>query len=673
MVNCKEKKKTKSKNGKKQILTISQEVEFVQKLADNDVRMRDRALKKLKRWLQDKTKSDGTFSKEDMMILWRGLFYCMWNSDKPIIQEELCDNMASLINSIQNDRDVILFIEGFLLTVRYEWMNIDSFRLDKYKMLVRRVLRLMLSRISLDDWKLVSIFGDLIWDKILNPDKTPPPPIGLSLHICEIFFQEVAKNSKTNDVTQMAVEALLKPFIICLATNSTDSRLRDAIDESVLGYLIDQSDVGIEQSEKINAWKLMGCPAITLDQIERDEAEAEDEENGSDSDEDVDAENLLDPRAGQMDVELPQLDFDYAKMASMIEKFSQVKNLNSKAKKAVKAAAKKFWDLAKDVHPVPFEVPVKEEDVKILSRKPRNSTKRAAESLMKFEEDLFKDTGKMHKMNRNKSNVCDESKESPPQVELVKQKKTPKILSPKAEEPPVKRRRKRSSLGPIGNWEVTEVGNWTVTEVGSMLVTSPGNVGHWNVSVVNEKVPEEQSTPSSGDNDWSKPLKDGEYEFFVAPKKSPKRRSLYKAPPDEEILAEKHSPTDIGPIIDESPKSRRMETKEAVDESNSPSTPIRKARVSLPANTRASELIKCAKTSRPRNSLLLPALTNSAQRKRVSICLDRNKAQEVHEYVQQLRSSPNNPHDSEKKPVQGLLKGSPVPFKRMMEKFKNNI
>jgi Nucleolar protein,Nop52 len=51
--------KGKNQDEKKKIVQISQEIELVQKLADNDVRMRDRAVKKLKKWLEVKTKDGG--------------------------------------------------------------------------------------------------------------------------------------------------------------------------------------------------------------------------------------------------------------------------------------------------------------------------------------------------------------------------------------------------------------------------------------------------------------------------------------------------------------------------------------------------------------------------------------------------------------------------------------
>ena len=74
--------------------------------------------------------------------------------------------------------------------------------------------------------------------------------------------------------------------------------------------------------------------------------------------------------------------------------------------------------------------------------------------------------------------------------------------------------------------------------------TSPSNVGIWNVSSVEKKAaPQQNGVSPAVANGWEKPLEDGEIEYFVAAKKSPKRRSLYKAPSAaDELAAEKHSP-----------------------------------------------------------------------------------------------------------------------------------
>jgi hypothetical protein len=46
---------------KQEILKISEEISLVQKLADNDVKVRDRAMKKLRNWIEAKSKNGGKY------------------------------------------------------------------------------------------------------------------------------------------------------------------------------------------------------------------------------------------------------------------------------------------------------------------------------------------------------------------------------------------------------------------------------------------------------------------------------------------------------------------------------------------------------------------------------------------------------------------------------------
>ena len=66
------------------------EIKFARRLADNDKGVRDRGVKKLKAFLRKQQR----LSELDCCKLWRGLFYCMWMSDKPLVQEELADQLV---------------------------------------------------------------------------------------------------------------------------------------------------------------------------------------------------------------------------------------------------------------------------------------------------------------------------------------------------------------------------------------------------------------------------------------------------------------------------------------------------------------------------------------------------------------------------------------------------
>ena len=65
----------------------------------------------------------GSFAEDELMRLWKGLFYCMWMSDKPLVQEELAGKIADLTNSFTNPESgklkvsVISFIISLLIQI----------------------------------------------------------------------------------------------------------------------------------------------------------------------------------------------------------------------------------------------------------------------------------------------------------------------------------------------------------------------------------------------------------------------------------------------------------------------------------------------------------------------------------------------------------------------------
>ena len=63
----------------------------------------------------------------------------MWMSDKPMIQEELAESMASMIH-VGKGADGVCFIEAFFATVTREWLGLDRLRLDKFYNLIRCVM-----------------------------------------------------------------------------------------------------------------------------------------------------------------------------------------------------------------------------------------------------------------------------------------------------------------------------------------------------------------------------------------------------------------------------------------------------------------------------------------------------------------------------------------------------
>jgi len=76
----------------------------------------------------------GGFSQEELLKIWKGLFYCMWVQDEPLLQEELADTISQLVHVVNNSEAQHLFIQTFWQTMNREWKGIDRLRLGKYCM-----------------------------------------------------------------------------------------------------------------------------------------------------------------------------------------------------------------------------------------------------------------------------------------------------------------------------------------------------------------------------------------------------------------------------------------------------------------------------------------------------------------------------------------------------------
>ena len=40
----------------------------------------------------------GDLSKDEVLRIWKGLFYCYWMSDKPLVQEELAEKISAMVH-----------------------------------------------------------------------------------------------------------------------------------------------------------------------------------------------------------------------------------------------------------------------------------------------------------------------------------------------------------------------------------------------------------------------------------------------------------------------------------------------------------------------------------------------------------------------------------------------
>lgn len=173
----------------------------------------------------------------------------MWMSDKPLVQEELAEDLGKLVECFSSGKVGIDFFGSFLKTMQSEWFGIDQWRMDKFLMLVRRMLRHTLKLIKKSKWslELIEKLNEHIYKCLESPC------YGLSMHILDIFFEELAKVSE-GKITSDKVTDCIRPFIKYIAEQK-EYKLLAHMRNRVFAHLLYQSELGREYSERYQAWK----------------------------------------------------------------------------------------------------------------------------------------------------------------------------------------------------------------------------------------------------------------------------------------------------------------------------------------------------------------------------------------------------------------------------------
>ncbi|XP_044737907.1 ribosomal RNA processing protein 1 homolog [Chrysoperla carnea] len=369
-----------------EIILAAQEIKFAKILAGNDKKLRDKTLRRLQKWLNYRSQSSMEFSEGDFMRLWKGLFYCMWMSDKLLPQEECAEMISKLVHSFVKPELGVLFLNCFLKTMINEWFGIDQLRLNKFLMLVRRVLRQTLIFMKKYKWdiNMIKKLGTSLTETVLSHKIVVP--LGLSLHFIEIYLEELAKVSNRG-LSKEIVTEFLRPFAKQMVLLK-DGRVTNHIANHIFRYLLKQSDEGIEYQEKFKAWHARGFPGGTIDALQKVEDPTEDgdiDENQWEVD-DLNEDDLpKDPRAGKVDVVLPQLQFDPKEIVKILTSYKFDKNSVTKSRKVVHRVVDEYKKFIEGEFPlgiksvyVPTEEDLKETNVRL-----------AAEDLLEFENELI--------------------------------------------------------------------------------------------------------------------------------------------------------------------------------------------------------------------------------------------------------------------------------------------
>ncbi|XP_020597972.1 ribosomal RNA processing protein 1 homolog [Phalaenopsis equestris] len=201
---------------------------IAKRLASCKQSSRNRAVLLLCSWLPkrngDPSSASGV-SDSELIKIWKGLFFCVWHSDRLANQVELINRLAALLSSLPPQL-AGRYLESFLITIRREWSGIDFLRLDKFYLLIRRFLRHVLVVLRNNSWniELTARIADILSQgSLLSVDKFPAA--GVNYHIAEIFLDEIAEFLP---LEKEIVDLLLNPFFLAMQT-TTDKVLVNKI------------------------------------------------------------------------------------------------------------------------------------------------------------------------------------------------------------------------------------------------------------------------------------------------------------------------------------------------------------------------------------------------------------------------------------------------------------
>ncbi|TFK36985.1 nucleolar protein,Nop52-domain-containing protein [Crucibulum laeve] len=242
-------------------------------LASTDKKTRDKAIKNLSLFFSDS--SQNAITKADMTKLWKGIFYCFWMSDKPLVQQALASELAEITLTITSTPVALNFLRGFWETTVREWNGIDRLRIDKYYMLVRRFVNSAFRLLIREEWEssvceeynniLVTVGGPLCPTDIRVPS-------GLAYHLADIYVEELdnaLSESSTPDCTLLPAPlgTVLTPFLALAAqttTNTTYKRIQSALLDPLLTALSSTLRGGEEPSRKRMRFSDDSSPYPTL-------------------------------------------------------------------------------------------------------------------------------------------------------------------------------------------------------------------------------------------------------------------------------------------------------------------------------------------------------------------------------------------------------------------------
>jgi len=218
--------------------------------------VREAALSSLCTFLSARQTSS-SLSTLEILKLWMGLYYALWMADRAIPQQNLCNDLAGLLSVFGDDVDAATaWLRGFWATMAGKWTEIDVLRMEKFLLLVRRVLGASLAWMKtgaggqqkwdadrvdkmlalLAEWPL-SLRYERQGDGVEGDEELMPKnvPAGLKVHVLDIWVDEAEKLGmlEDDDAADQEILRRINDLVAALHEGTTTTSVRKRSEESL--------------------------------------------------------------------------------------------------------------------------------------------------------------------------------------------------------------------------------------------------------------------------------------------------------------------------------------------------------------------------------------------------------------------------------------------------------
>ena len=207
-------------------------------LAAGDKVIRDQAVEDVGRmlhWLE--TSEHDKDVPEEFAKLWRGLFYCMWHSDKPLVQHDCAQKISELVHNLTSWELQATWFGAAWKTLHSEWGGLDKWRLDKFLTLMRKLLNRHFAMVAAVSEK---HSDDDDYDMIIHNFCFPLLNTygggldGIGRHISDIIVDEAIAVDLNSEVFTDIFHQLILP-VLCTSSKSHCQRVYEYVWVRLLG------------------------------------------------------------------------------------------------------------------------------------------------------------------------------------------------------------------------------------------------------------------------------------------------------------------------------------------------------------------------------------------------------------------------------------------------------